>query len=87
MAKKKKIYAVNIGRKPGIYNQWYGENGAETQVKGFPKALYKGFATREEAETFLRHGYNFKPTKKYRFSKKKQNLPKKRQIFEKSRKI
>ena len=53
MAKKKKFYAVRVGRKPGIYNEWFGRNGAEAQVKGFPKAVFKGFATREDAECFL----------------------------------
>ena len=51
--KTKKYYAVAVGRETGIYNKWYGENGAEDQVKGFPKAIFKGFSFRKEAEDFL----------------------------------
>ena len=55
MGKRKlKYYAVAIGRKPGIYNKWYGENGAETQVKGFPNARFQGFPTKKGAEEFLK---------------------------------
>jgi ribonuclease HI len=52
--RKNKYYAVAIGRKPGIYNKWYGENGAEIQVKGFPNARFEGFATKKGAEQFLK---------------------------------
>jgi ribonuclease HI len=55
--KGKNYYSVAIGRKPGIYDQWAGPNGAEAQVKGFPKALYKGFGSLEDASEWLRrHG-------------------------------
>ena len=47
---KNKFYAVVRGTKPGICNSWYGEDGAEFQVNGFPNALHKGFKTRTEAE-------------------------------------
>lgn len=50
---KKKYYAVAVGRKPGIYRQWAGENGAEDQVKGFINARYKSFPTPEEAQSWL----------------------------------
>ncbi|MBN1635253.1 MAG: ribonuclease HI [Deltaproteobacteria bacterium] len=54
MAKtKKKIYAVATGRKPGIYTEWFGSQGAEVQIRGFAGAKYKGFATRAEAENWL----------------------------------
>lgn len=49
----KKIYAVAKGRKPGIYLAWYGVNGAEAQVKGLPDAVYRGFASLEEAQAWL----------------------------------
>lgn len=49
---KKKFYAIAKGRKPGIYDNW---PMAEAQVKGFRGAVYKGFFTRQEAETFLKH--------------------------------
>ena len=47
---KNKIYVVVRGVNPGIYDSWYGEGGAEAQVKGFPNARYKGFKTLSEAE-------------------------------------
>jgi ribonuclease HI len=47
----KKFYAIAAGRKPGIYTVW---PEAEAQVKGFPQARFKGFATREEAEDWLK---------------------------------
>jgi ribonuclease HI len=46
----KKFYAIASGRKPGIYTVW---PEAEAQVKGFPQARFKGFATREEAESWM----------------------------------
>lgn len=54
MAKPKKYYAVARGAKPGIYQTWYGAGGAEEQVRGFTGARYKGFATRQEAEEWLK---------------------------------
>jgi len=53
MATKKKYYAVAVGRTPGIYTQWYGDGGAEKQVRGYPGAVYKGFVRQEEAQAFL----------------------------------
>ncbi len=53
---KKSFYAVVKGRRPGVYTRWTGKDGAEEQVKGFPGALYRGFATLPEAEYFLRTG-------------------------------
>jgi ribonuclease HI len=50
---KKKYYAVVRGRKPGIYTQWFGANGAEAQVKGFPNAVFKGFTDAESAKAFI----------------------------------
>jgi ribonuclease HI len=50
---KKKYYAVRRGRRPGIYSEWFGSDGAQVQVAGFRGAIYKGFATRGEAEQFL----------------------------------
>jgi ribonuclease HI len=49
MAKSKySCYVVWAGRKPGIYTTWDETNA---QVKGFAGAQYKGFVTRQEAET------------------------------------
>ena len=47
---KKKYYAVVRGRKPGIYDHWSGQDGAEAQVKGYTDALYKGFATLSDSQ-------------------------------------
>ena len=46
----KKYYAVKSGRMPGIYFSWME---CKAQVDGYPKAIYKGFETKEEAEIFL----------------------------------
>ena len=32
MAKRKKFYALKTGRQRGIYTEWFGKGGAETQV-------------------------------------------------------
>lgn len=47
---KKKYYAVKTGKTPGIYESW---DACSKQVHGFPGAIYKSFATREEAESFV----------------------------------
>lgn len=39
----KKIYAVKKGWKPGLYDQWYGENGAQKQVDGYNGAKHRRF--------------------------------------------
>jgi len=53
---KNKFYVIVRGRKPGLYDSWYGEDGAEAQVNGFPNALHKGFKTLSEAkEWYLKH--------------------------------
>lgn len=51
--KKKKFYAVAVGKSPGIYTQWFGDIGAQVQVSGFAGAVYKGFATCQEAQAFM----------------------------------
>jgi ribonuclease HI len=60
---KKKYYAVVKGHRPGIYDLWSGERGAEVQVKGFNGALYKGFASLADAkEWFAAQTVGKKPT-------------------------
>lgn len=54
--KKKHFYVVIKGRKPGVYTQWSGPGGAEEQIKGFPGAVFKGFATRQQADYYARSG-------------------------------
>jgi ribonuclease HI len=53
---EKKTYAVIKGRNPGIYDTWFGEGGAQNQISGFPGAVYKGFANREDAEQWFKFG-------------------------------
>jgi ribonuclease HI len=48
---KQKFYAVATGRTTGIFTDW---TTAEKQVKGFAGAKYKSFATRGEAESWLK---------------------------------
>lgn len=52
-AKKKKYYAVRIGRTPGIYTSW---EACKDQIHGYPGAIYKSFLQREEAEAFMAGG-------------------------------
>jgi hypothetical protein len=48
--KKSKFYAVKRGRKRGIYESW---DECKEQTDGYPNVSYKGFETREEAESWL----------------------------------
>ena len=47
---KKKFYAVKVGLTPGIYETWAE---CEANVKGYPKADYKGFTTLAEAQHYM----------------------------------
>jgi ribonuclease HI len=51
---RKKFYAVRRGHRTGIYKAWSGPRGAQVQIEGFPGAVYRGFATEEEAQAFLK---------------------------------
>ena len=42
-------YAVQKGKKPGVYSNW---NDCKAQVTGFSGAVYKKFGTKAEAEAF-----------------------------------
>ncbi|MDO5155283.1 MAG: ribonuclease H family protein [Eubacteriales bacterium] len=46
----KKYYAVAKGKTPGIYFTW---DDCKAQIDHFSGAVYKGFATIEEAEAFI----------------------------------
>lgn len=46
----KKFYAVKIGKTPGVYDTWAE---CQNQISGFSGAVYKGFATREDAMDFI----------------------------------
>jgi ribonuclease HI len=50
---KKKWYAVLKGKKPGIYEFWFGKNGAKEQIDGFKGAVFKGFSSYEDAKDFM----------------------------------
>ncbi|MDD3815088.1 MAG: ribonuclease HI [Desulfocapsaceae bacterium] len=64
---KKKFYAVAVGIKPGIYENW---PEAEKQVKGYAGAKFKGFTDRAEAEAWIQNPqYNHAPVKKEGCSK------------------
>ena len=45
-----KYYAVRVGRKPGIFNNW---EECKEQVEGFEDAEYKSFSKIEEANNYL----------------------------------
>ncbi len=47
---QKKVYAVKRGRTPGLFATW---DECKAQVDGFPGAVYKGFASKQEAEAWL----------------------------------
>ena len=49
----KKVYAVRIGRKTGIFSTW---EECEAQVKGFAGAKFKGFSGMSEALAWLGMG-------------------------------
>jgi ribonuclease HI len=59
---KQKYYAVVVGRKPGLYDEWFGADGAEAQVKGLASAVYKSFQSRGEAEAWYREKAGHAPT-------------------------
>lgn len=44
-------YAVRKGRSPGVFDNW---EDAESQIKGYAKAKFKGFNDLEEAEAYVR---------------------------------
>lgn len=48
-----KFYAVQNGRVPGIYTDW---PSAQKQITGWTKPKHRCFATRAEAEDYLRRG-------------------------------
>ena len=50
---KKNFYAVRVGKTPGIYKTW---PECQSNVSGFPGAVYKGFETLPEAEAFMANG-------------------------------
>jgi ribonuclease HI len=47
---KPKVYAVAVGRQPGLYQTW---DECEAQVKGYSKAKFKSFPTTQDAQLYL----------------------------------
>lgn len=45
-----KFYGVKVGRNTGVYENW---DDCKKEIDGFKGASYKGFKTREEAESFV----------------------------------
>lgn len=48
---KKKYYAVQVGKIPGIYGTW---DECKAQTEGVSGAKYKSFPSLEEAERYMR---------------------------------
>ena len=68
MAKKKKFYAVAVGRKPGIYTTW---DECKKQVNKYEGNVYKSFTSKDEAEAFMNGYKSTKPKKKIKKLKSK----------------
>lgn len=51
---KNNYYAVWAGHNPGVYDSWAA---CLAQVRGYKGAIYKGFATRQEAEEAIAGNY------------------------------
>ncbi|SCZ80095.1 ribonuclease H1 domain-containing protein [Pseudobutyrivibrio xylanivorans] len=47
---KKNFYAVKVGKAPGIYKTW---PECQSNVSGYPGAVFKGFEALAEAEAFM----------------------------------
>ena len=56
---KNKFYTVWVGRQIGVFSSW---DECRLQVEGFPGAKYKGFPTREAAESAFHDGPDFEKT-------------------------
>jgi ribonuclease HI len=51
--KKQKYYVVWHGHRPGVYTTW---EECQNQVKNFPNAVYKSFASKEDAVSAYANG-------------------------------
>ncbi|WP_078598543.1 viroplasmin family protein [Evansella clarkii] len=68
---KTKYYTVRKGRNPGVYSSWAE---CESQVKGFPGAEFKSFASKWAAEDALIHGWGDSATPKRTNKSQKKDL-------------
>lgn len=62
--KKMGYYAVHSGRKPGVYTSW---PQCEAQVRGYSRAVFKKFDTREEASAFVRGNRSYGPPERRKY--------------------
>lgn len=62
--KKKKFYAVKIGRVKGIFNSW---QDCQKQVLNFKNASFKSFDNLEDAKKFLKDDKNILDNEKFDF--------------------
>ena len=53
-AAQAKFYAVQVGRKCGVFTSW--ADGAKEAVDGFSGAKYKSFGSRAEAQAWIKNG-------------------------------
>lgn len=53
MSRRRKVYVVWKGRRPGVYDSW---DEARAQVEGFADARYKAYPSRAAAEAAFRRG-------------------------------
>ncbi|KAM0792300.1 hypothetical protein ACM66B_004988 [Microbotryomycetes sp. NB124-2] len=53
------FYAVQVGKRPGVYTNW---PDAESQVRGFPGAKHKKFLTRDQAQAFVEQSLSSRTT-------------------------
>ena len=70
-----KYYVVWIGLNPGVYDSW---EACRQQVEGWKGAVYKGFATREEAEEAINmppENYIEKKTPEHKGGRRKEPKP------------
>lgn len=66
------FYAVKNGREPGVYGTWAE---CESQVKGFPGAIYKKFGTEDAAREYIDSEKDEVSTKSDTTTNHKQNDP------------
>ncbi|PVI01181.1 hypothetical protein DM02DRAFT_362608 [Periconia macrospinosa] len=64
MGKNKRFpyYAVAVGRKPGIYTNWYGPDGCNDQVNGFKSPVFRGFYDTKSAIKYMQNNGVENPT-------------------------
>jgi ribonuclease HI len=69
-----KFYAVHKGKKPGIYNDW---PSCQIQVNGYNNPIFKKFDKKEDAEKFMKEGFNTVPKNFLSSQKRKDTVDKK----------